>query len=80
MFHPLAENPRTLKDSDLENKIIDLSRKYHIAARMGQGAACHQIVVALDMYKEEQMRRQHESMQKTIKKQDSGLDDLINVN
>ena len=47
---------------------------------MGQGAACHQIVVALDMYKEEQSRRQQESMQKTIKKQDSGLDDLINVN
>jgi hypothetical protein len=80
MFHPLAENPRNLKDSDLENKIIDLSRKYHIAAQMGQGAACHQIVVALDMYKEEQSRRQQESMQKTIKKQDSGLDDLINVN
>lgn len=80
MFHPLLENPRNLKDSDLESKIIDLSRKYHIAANMGQGSACQQIIIALEMFKEEQSRRQREATSTLIKKQDKGLDDLINVN
>lgn len=80
MFHPLLENPQNLKDAELENKITDLSRKYHIAASMGQGSVCQQIVTALEMYKIEMNRRQQESMKSIIKKQDKGLDDLINVN
>jgi hypothetical protein len=79
MFHPLLGDPRKLKDQDLENKIIDLSRKYGIAASMGQGGACSQIVTALDMYKSEQMRRQAENMKTIVKKQNKDLDDLINV-
>lgn len=81
MFHPLLEDPSKLKDQDLENKILDLSRKYGIAANMGMGTACQQIITALDMYKIEQNRRQQASMQTVIKKnQDRDLDDLINVN
>jgi hypothetical protein len=79
MFHPLLGDPRKLKDQDLENKIIDLSRKYGIAASMGQGGACFQIITALDMYKSEQMRRQAENMKTIVKKQNKDLDDLINV-
>ncbi len=80
MYHPLLADPRNLKDQDLEDKILDLGRKYHIAARLGQGGACQQIVIALEMYKDEQKRRQVEAMQGLIKKQNKGLDDLINVN
>lgn len=81
MFHPLLEDPSKLKDQDLENKILDLSRKYGIAASMGMGTACQQIITALDMYKIEQNRRQQASMQTVIKKQQNrDLDDLINVN
>jgi hypothetical protein len=79
MFHPLLGDPRKLKDQDLENKIIDLSRKYGIAANMGQGGICSQIVTALDMYKSEQLRRQAENMKTIVKKQNKDLDDLINV-
>jgi hypothetical protein len=79
MFHPLLDDPRKLKDQDLDNKILDLSKKYYIAARMGQGAAVGQLLTALNMYKDEQQRRQYESMQATMKKQNKGLDDLINV-
>jgi len=79
MYHPLLEDPRNLKDQDLENKIIDLSRKYHIAASMGQGSVCQQIVGALDMYKVEMSRRQQESIKSLTKKSDNGFDDLINV-
>jgi hypothetical protein len=80
MFHPLLADPRKIKDQDLENKILDLSKKYHIAARSGQGSVANQILVALETYKEEQRRRQHIASQTVIKDQNNkGLDDLINV-
>jgi hypothetical protein len=79
MYHPLLDDPSKLKDQDLENKILDLSRKYHIASRMGQGGVAHQIIVALDAYKSEQHRRQMENSKSILNKQNKGLDDLINV-
>lgn len=79
MFHPLSEDPRKLKDQDLDNKIQELSKKFHLAARMGQGGVCNQILSILDMYKEESRRRQAENMQSIVKKQNKDLDDLINV-
>lgn len=79
MYHPLLEDPRNLKDQDLENKILDLGRKYHIAARMGQGGVCQQILIALETYKDEQHRRQAEAARELLKKQNKDLDDLINV-
>jgi len=80
MYHPLLDDPKNVKDQDLENKILDLGRKYHIAARSGQGGVCQQIIVILEMYKDEQRRRQVESANTLIKKQNKDLDDLINVN
>ena len=80
MFDPLIEDPSKLKDQDLENKILDLSRKYGIAMRLGQGSIAQQIVITLDAYRMEQQARQIEAM-KTIqeKQKKQGLDDLINV-
>lgn len=79
MFHPLSEDPRKLKDQDLDNKIQELSKKFHLAAKMGQGGVCNQILSILDMYKEESQRRHAENMQSLVKKQNKDLDDLINV-
>ena len=79
MFHPLLASPTELKDTDLEQKILDLSKKYFIAARMGQGSVCDQLSMALAMYREEQSRRQHEATRTLVKDQDKDLDDLINV-
>jgi hypothetical protein len=79
MYNPLIENPLNLKDADLENKILDLTKKYHIAARMGQGAVCDQIVTILGSLKEEQLRRGREMLKKTQSSQDKNLDDLIKV-
>jgi hypothetical protein len=73
------ENPLSLKDADLENKILDLTKKYHIAARMGQGAVCDQIVTILGSLKEEQLRRGRDMLKKTQSNQDKNLDDLIKV-
>jgi hypothetical protein len=80
MFHPLLGNPQDLKDQELDAKIFDLTKKYYIASSLGQGAAANQIVIALDMYREEQQRRQYEATKNLMKKQDKDLDDLINVN
>jgi hypothetical protein len=80
MFNPLLEDPSKIKDQDLENKILDLTQKYHIAMRLGQGGLAQQIVLNLDTYKSEQNRRQRESLANLVEKQKkNGLDDLINV-
>lgn len=79
MFHPLLENLSKIKDQDLENKILDLGRKFHIASRMGQVEVCQQIITILDSLKEEQRQRQLAATKKISKDNNSGLDDLINV-
>ena len=79
MYHPLVNDLRKIKDQELDNTIQELSRKYHLAARMGQGGICSQILSALEMYKEEAERRRSESIEALIKKQNKDLDDLINV-
>lgn len=80
MYHPLLDDPRKIRDQDLDDKIQELSKKYYLAARMGQGGVCAQILVALDMYKAESERRRLESVKSVMKKQNKDLDDLINVN
>lgn len=79
MYNPLLTDPSKIKDSELENKIQELAKKYHIAARMGYGQVCEQLIIALNLYKEEAQRRHKESTEKIVKKQDRDLDDLINV-
>jgi hypothetical protein len=80
MYHPLLADASKLKDQELDNKIVDLSKKYFIAARLGQGLAAQQIAVILESLKDEQRRRHIEASQKIMRQQDKGLDDLINVN
>ena len=80
MFHPLLENVSKLKDQELENKIMDLTSKYHIAMRLGQGGIAQQIVITLEAYRSEQQTRQAESIREMDKRQKKqGLSDLINV-
>ncbi len=79
MYNPLLNDPKKLKDSELDQKIQELGRKYHIAARMGYGAVVDQILAALQLHREEAHRRFTEAAHKAMKKQDRDLDDLINV-
>jgi len=80
MFNPLLGNLSKLKTEDLENKIFELTKKYYIAMRLGQGSAAQQIALNLDAFKTEQQQRQMASLKALNKNnQDSGLDDLINV-
>lgn len=80
MFNPLLEDPSKLKDQDLENKILDLSNKYHLALRLGNGGLAQQVILNLDAYRMEQQQRQINAMKDMQAKQKKqGLDDLINV-
>jgi hypothetical protein len=78
MYHPLLTDIRKLKDSDLEEKVLDLSKKYSIAMRLGQGSAAQQIIMILDTYKSELSDRQRKSLE-TAGKKNKDLDNLINV-
>lgn len=78
MFNPLIPDLSKLKNDDVDNKIIELMQKYSIAARSGQGMICNQIAVILEMYKQEQSKRNQESLKK-LANQNKNLDDFINV-
>jgi hypothetical protein len=76
MFHPLESDLRELKDSDVEEKLQELTKKYHLAARMGYRDVLTQLSTFLTIYREEMSRRNRER----FKGNDSGdLDQLINV-
>jgi hypothetical protein len=79
MFHPLMDPVTRLKDADLEARIVDLSKKYFIAAKSGNSDLTHQILLALESHKEEQHRRRKEANAELLKKQDKDLGDLINI-
>lgn len=76
-MHPLAEDFDKLKDSEIEERIQSLSRKYFQASNPG---VQHQITMFLDMYKEELANRQAKMWREQYQKRDTDLDSLINVN
>ena len=80
MFNPLIENVSKIKDQDLDKKILDLTNKYYLALRLGNGSLANQVLLSLETYRAEQQQRQINSMKELQTKQKKqGLDDLINV-
>jgi hypothetical protein len=77
MIHPLAEDFSQLKDTEIENKIQELGKKYFQCANP---AVQHQITLFLDMYKTELAVRRARVWQEQYQKRDTDLDSLINVN
>jgi hypothetical protein len=77
VINPLVDNLGSLKDSELENKIQDLSKKYWIA---NSPDIKHQISLFIDMYREELKARQAKLWQEQTQKRNKDLDNLIQVN
>lgn len=75
MFNPFIDNLKNLSDSELEQKILELSKKFFVAQRLGKIDLLTQIQTALIMYREENTRRAT-SRQSQL---DNDLDQLINV-
>jgi len=76
MFHPLEEDLSLLKDSEVELKLQELTRKYFLAARMGNAALLTQLNTFVIIYKEELAKRMLAKTQGTY---DTDLNQLINV-
>lgn len=76
MFNHLVKDFAELTDSQVEEKIIELGRKYWMTRNPDLQA---QIATVLEMYKEEARFRRAKAFQKSQEDSDSGLDNLINI-
>ena len=79
MFNPLLDDLSRFKDTELDEKISDLNKKYNIALRMGNSSIAMQIAMSLEAFRSELMRRHQEASKKLLNKQNKDLDGLINI-
>jgi hypothetical protein len=76
MEHPFQEDFSDLKDSEIEQKIQDLSKKYWIAYKTGNKDLLTQLDTFLIIYKQELSKRYLERSKEQF---NGDLDQLINV-
>jgi hypothetical protein len=79
MFNPLLPDLSTLKNEDVDNKITELMQKYFLASKFGQGGLMQQISVILEVYRNEQSRRQQEANKKLMQNRNQDLDEFIKI-
>lgn len=75
MFHPLEGDLNELKDNEIEQRLIDLNKKYHAAARLGSRDLLTQLSTFITIYRNELSRR----YALKLKQNGDDLDQLINV-
>lgn len=75
-MHPLINDLSSIKDSELDTKINDLTRKYFTTSNF---ELRQQIIMVLESYKEELGNRKRIAYENMMKSRDKGLDKLINV-
>ncbi len=76
MFHPFEGNLSDLKDSEVEERLYELNRKYFTAARLGKPEMLTQLAVFVTIYKDELNQR---LLMKSRGQDNNDLDQLINV-
>jgi hypothetical protein len=77
MFNPLLDNFDDLSDSEMEDKLSELSRKYFISHNP---QVQQQIAVIMNMFRQElQSRRAKQRIKDQEQNGENGLDNLINV-
>ena len=76
MIHPLAEDFTQLKDSEVEMKLQELSKKYW---QTQNPMVKQQIAVFVDIYKTELSMRRAKMVEQQHQKRDKDLDKLIKV-
>jgi hypothetical protein len=76
-MHPLAIDCSGLKDSEIENKIQELSKKFWMTRNP---EIQRQISQLLDYYKMEINHRREKFWKEQNEKRDTDLDKLININ
>jgi hypothetical protein len=75
MFNPLVDSFSELTDTEVENKILELTKKYYQTHNPNLQM---QIANILDMYRSEAQVRRANAL-KSQQNNDNGLDSLINV-
>lgn len=73
MYHPIFIDPIKLRDSDIESKILELSKKYNMVMSMGKDDLGEQIVLIIDQLKQEQDTRRRKKLEKTNSADINGL-------
>jgi hypothetical protein len=76
MFHPLQEDLSKFSDSEIEAKLLELSKKYFAAQRFGNAALLTQVSTFVNIYRDEMSRRY---LNRNKGELDKDLDQLINV-
>jgi hypothetical protein len=76
-MHPLAGSFENLKDSEIEEKITDLTKKYFMTSNI---EVQMQISSLLENYKEEIGKRRQLQLQRLMQKSEKSLDNLVKVN
>lgn len=75
-MHPLVESLEHLKESELEQTIQSLTRKYWMASNMG---IRNQISMLLETYNDELSNRRTKTWIKRQEEMDGDLSKLINI-
>lgn len=76
MFHPLQEDLSKYSDTEIENKLNELSRKYFAAQRLGSSDLLTQLSVFVNIYRQELSKRYLDKSKMGL---DKDIDKLINV-
>lgn len=76
MFHPFEGDLDQFKDSEIEQKLQEITKKYFIAQRLGNRELLTQLSTFVNIYREE-LRKRH--LEKNKGDLDNDLDQLINV-
>jgi vacuolar-type H+-ATPase subunit E/Vma4 len=76
-MHPLTGDLSSLKDSEIESKVQDLTKKYFMTYN---SELQQQISNMLNDYKEELSKRRQHALSKLMKSVDKNLDNLVKVN
>ena len=75
-MHPLVNDFSKMKDSELEERAGDLTRKYF---QTNNFELKQQISMVLESYKEEISRRRQAALERLMTNRDKSLDKLIKV-
>lgn len=76
-MHPLSPDLSKMKETELETKLQELSRRYF---QTNNASVQYQITMLIDMYKQELSIRRAKQWQEQTQNLDKDLDNLINVN
>jgi hypothetical protein len=79
MFHPLEGDLSKLKDSEVESKLQELTKKHYQASRLGSQELLTQLSTFVTIYRDEMRKRQAKSLSMNNNVTNEDLGQLINV-